>query len=97
MSEQELNINIYIKENKAGKYIMFKREDETKEEKLYLKNRPIAFQRVIICRGIIYYRAKRQNSKRWEFVIKFFWRSDKRRAEENFLKLAKERNIWGVT
>ena|SRR5437016_1536290 len=36
MSNDKLSINIYIKENKAGKYIIFKGEDKAKEEKLYL-------------------------------------------------------------
>jgi hypothetical protein len=29
-------------------------------------------------------------------VVKFSWRSDKRRAEGDLLRLAKERNVWGV-
>jgi hypothetical protein len=36
MSDDELGINTYIKEDKAGKYIIFKGEDKAKEEKLYL-------------------------------------------------------------
>jgi len=39
MSDKELGMNTYIKEDKIGKYIMFKGEDETKEEKLYLEAR----------------------------------------------------------
>jgi hypothetical protein len=93
MSDKELGINIYIKEDKGDKYIIFKGEDKTREEKLYLEERSIVFQRVIICRRIICYRVKKQNSKCWEFMIKFSWRSDKRRAEEDFLKLIKERNV----
>jgi Fungal protein kinase len=71
MSDDELGMNIYIKEDKAGKYIMFKGEDKAKEENLYLEDRPIAFQRAIVCRGTTCYRAKRRDSKRWEFVVKF--------------------------
>ena len=99
MSDEELGINTYIKkdkDDKDGKYIMFKGDDETKETKLYLDERPIAFQRAIVCRGTTCYRAKRQKSKRWEFVVKFSWRSDKRRAEGDLLRLAKQRNVWGV-
>jgi hypothetical protein len=36
MSDEEWGINIYVNEDKAGKYIILKGEDETKEEKLYL-------------------------------------------------------------
>jgi hypothetical protein len=78
MNDKKLGTNIYIKEDKAAKCIVFKGEDEAKEEKLNLENRPITFQSATVCRGTICYRAKRQNSKRWEFVIKFSWRSDKR-------------------
>lgn len=75
---------------------MFKGEDEAKKEKLYLDKKPIAFQRAIVCRGTTCYRAQRQNSKRLEFVVKFSWRSDKRRAEGELLRLAKERKVWGI-
>jgi hypothetical protein len=87
ISDDELVTNTYIKEDKASEYIMFKGEDEKKEEKLYLEDRPIAFQRAILCRGAICYRAERQNSKRWEFVVKLSWRSNKRRAEGGLLRL----------
>ncbi len=43
MSDEELGMNIYIKDDKIGKYIIFKRDNEMKEEKLSLKNRPITF------------------------------------------------------
>jgi hypothetical protein len=64
ISDKELSMNIYIKENKIGKYIVFKGEDETKKEKLFLENKSITFQRAIVCKGTTCYRAKRQNSKR---------------------------------
>jgi hypothetical protein len=43
MSDEELDINTYIKEDRISKYIMFKGEDKAKEKKLYLEGRPIAF------------------------------------------------------
>jgi CTP:phosphocholine cytidylyltransferase-like protein len=43
ISDNKLGMNIFIKEDKASKYIMFKGEDKAKEEKLYLKGRPIIF------------------------------------------------------
>jgi hypothetical protein len=43
MSDEELGMNTYIKEDGIGKYIMFKGEDKAKEEKLYLEGRPICF------------------------------------------------------
>jgi hypothetical protein len=63
ISDDELGMNTYVKEDKADKYI-FRGEDERKEGKLYLEDRPIAFQQAIVCRGTTCYRAKRENSKR---------------------------------
>ncbi|KAI9776690.1 MAG: hypothetical protein M1839_009417 [Geoglossum umbratile] len=96
MSDEELGLNTYIKEDIYGKYIMFRAEGKTKEEKLCLEEEPIAFQHAIVCRGTTCYRAKRVGTKSWEFVVKFSWRSDKRQAEGELLRLAKERGVWGV-
>lgn len=94
MSDEELGMNTYIKEDKEGKYIVL--EEETKKDRVYLEDTPIAFQRAIVCRGTACYRAKKRGSQRWQYVVKFAWRSDKRQAEGELLKLAKERNVWGV-
>jgi hypothetical protein len=96
MSDEELGLDTYIKKDKNSKYIMFKGEGMTEEEMLYLEDKPIALQHAIICRGTTCYRAKRSGAKDWEFVVKFSWRSDKRRAEGELLQLAKERDVWGV-
>ena len=43
ISNEELGINTFIKKDKIGKHIMIKGDDEIKEEKLYLEDKPIAF------------------------------------------------------
>jgi hypothetical protein len=96
MRDEELGLNTHIKEDKHGKYIMFKGGGETEEEKLCLEDEPIALQHAIVCRGTTCYRAKRLDAEDWEFVVKFSWRSDKRRAEGELLQLAKERGVRGV-
>ena len=96
MSDEELGLNMFIKEDDIGKWIMIKGEGKAKEERLDLDDQPIAFQRAIVCGGTTCYRAKRQGVSRWEFVVKFSWRSDRRLAEGELLKLAKEKQVWGV-
>jgi hypothetical protein len=59
INNKKLNMNIYIKEDKISKHIIIKGEDKTKKQKLYLEDTPIAFQRAIICRKTICYRAKK--------------------------------------
>jgi hypothetical protein len=95
MSNKELGMDTYVNVDEIGKYIMFKGEDRTERERLYLEDEPIASQRAIVCKGTTCYRAKRENSK-YEFVVKFSWRAERRTAEGNLLKLAKGKNVWDV-
>lgn len=76
--------------------IMIKGKSQAKEKRLDLEDQPTAFQRAIVCRGTNCHRTKRQGVSRFEYVAKFSWRSDKRRAEWELLQLAKERHVWGV-
>lgn len=71
MSDEELGLNMFIKEDDVGKWIMIKGEGQAKEERLDLEDHPIAFQQAIVCRGTTCYRAKRQGLSRAEFVVKF--------------------------
>lgn len=96
MSDEELGLNTFIKEDDIGKWIMIKGEGKTKEERLDLDAQPIALKRAIVCGGTACYRAKRQGVSRWEFVVKFSWRSEKRLAEGELLRIAKEKQVWGV-
>jgi hypothetical protein len=65
MSDEELRMNTYIREDEVGKYAIFKGEEMPN-----LEDRSITFQRAIACRETTYCRAKRQNSKRSESVVK---------------------------
>ncbi|KAF2453067.1 hypothetical protein BDY21DRAFT_388293 [Lineolata rhizophorae] len=94
MSDEQLGVDTFIKEDKEGKYVVL--EEEAKEEHVYLEDKPIAFQRAIVCRGTACYRARKRGSQQWQYVVKFAWRSNKRQAEGELLRLAKERNVWGV-
>lgn len=96
MGDEELGLDTYIIREANEIYIRFKGEEMTAEEKIYLENQPIAFQHSIVCRGTTCYRAKKQGSTDWEFVVKFSWRSALRPDEGKLLELAKERGVWGV-
>lgn len=95
MTEEQLGMNPYFKEDRMGKFIEFRGEGK-KKERFYLEDKPIVFRRAIMCRGTACYRAKKRDSKRWEHIVKFAWRSDKRQVEGELLKLARQRRVWGV-
>src|SRR5437667_8372563 len=50
MSDEELGLNTYIKEDEHGKYIIFKGDGATESETLDLEDQPSAFQHAIVCR-----------------------------------------------
>lgn len=50
MSHAQLGLDTFIEKDEIGRWVMFKEEGKTKEEKLYLEGQPIALQRAIVCR-----------------------------------------------
>jgi hypothetical protein len=68
----------------------------TSLEKLYLEDQAIALSEELVGEGTTCYRAKIPVSDRWDYVVKFKWRLASERPEEELLKLAKEKNAWGV-
>lgn len=96
MSDEELGINTFIKNDEQGKYIMLKGDDRADVERIYLQDQPIAFAPDLVCNGTTAYRAKGVDSKEWEFVVKFTWRLVDSRQEEDILRLIKQRKVWGV-
>jgi hypothetical protein len=96
MSDNELGIDTFIERHGKEQFITVVESGSGAERRLQLDPEPIAFQRAVVCRGTSCYRAKRVGVKDWEYVVKLSWRSDKRRAEGELLKLAQERGVEGV-
>ncbi|KAG9240328.1 hypothetical protein BJ878DRAFT_571127 [Calycina marina] len=91
MTDAELGLNTFIKRDENGKFIV------TRDVRISLEDKPIASTKAIVCRGTTCYRGRRSDSTDWEYVVKFAWPSDKRHREGDFLKLAKERGVKGIT
>ena len=47
MSDDEMGLDTHIKEDKISRYMLLKGDGE--EDRLYLEDKPIAFQQAIIC------------------------------------------------
>ncbi len=73
MSDSALGMDTYIKKEGNSRYIEIKKDGKQENERLYLEEKPIAFQRAIVRRGTTCYRAKRHDSQSWEYVVKFAW------------------------
>jgi hypothetical protein len=89
MTDAELGLNTFIRRD-GDKYIV------AQGVRICLEDKPLAWQRAIVCRGTACYRGRNKGPGIWEHVVKFAWPSDKRCREGDLLKLAKERGVKGI-
>jgi hypothetical protein len=94
MGPDQLGIDTIIQSDASGKYILLNQHAGGLEERVCLESEPIFTRPSIIAEGAIAcYRARRSDSRRWEFVVKFVWRLETERPEERLLAMTKERNV----
>ncbi|KND86276.1 hypothetical protein TOPH_09086 [Tolypocladium ophioglossoides CBS 100239] len=96
MTDRDLGRSDIVDNDEAGSYITLEDAAQTSLGKLYLEDQPIALSEELVGEGTTCYRAKMLGSNRWDYVVKFKWRLARDRPEEELLKLAKEKNVWGV-
>ncbi|KFZ22993.1 hypothetical protein V502_02529 [Pseudogymnoascus sp. VKM F-4520 (FW-2644)] len=89
MTDAELGLNTFIRRD-GNKYIV------AQCVRICLEDKPLAWQRGIICRGTACYRGRNKDPGGWKHMVKFAWPSDKRCREGDLLKLAKERGVKGI-
>ncbi|KAK2731597.1 hypothetical protein FQN57_003279 [Myotisia sp. PD_48] len=95
MSDAELGLDIFIKNNKDGlKKITVEAPGTKQKIDLNLDLVPLCLQHAIVCRGTCCYTARLGDSI--EGVAKFSWVSDKRQSEIELLELARQRGGKGV-
>jgi serine/threonine protein kinase len=96
MTDQDLgNINV-IRTDNSGSYITLDDALGPLSGKLYLESQPIAFREALVGTGTTCYRAKMPGSDRWNYVLKFKWRWARERSEDELLKLARKKHVWGA-
>uniref|UniRef100_A0A8H7KA90 Fungal-type protein kinase domain-containing protein n=1 Tax=Bionectria ochroleuca TaxID=29856 RepID=A0A8H7KA90_BIOOC len=96
MTDQDLgNINI-IETDKYGRYIILDGAVTPSLGKLYLDSQPIASSEGLVGNGTTCYRARMPDSNRWNYVLKFKWRWARERPEDELLRLAEEKCVWGA-
>ncbi|KAI3328899.1 FunK1 protein kinase [Xylariaceae sp. AK1471] len=96
MTDQDLGKISIIETDKDGSYIILDSEVMPSLGKLYLESQPIASRKGLIGTGTTCYRAIMPGSNRWNYVLKFKWRWARDRPEDELLKLAKKKCVWGA-
>ncbi|KAI6083218.1 FunK1 protein kinase [Hypoxylon rubiginosum] len=93
MTDQDLGKSNIIKTDESGSYVIL---DTSSMGKLYLESQPIVFRERLVGTGTTCYRAKLPDSNRWNYVLKLKWRWARDRPEDELLKLAKKKCVWGA-
>ncbi|KAK4169908.1 hypothetical protein QBC43DRAFT_374958 [Cladorrhinum sp. PSN259] len=96
MTDQDLGENSIIGTDKEGSYVTLNDGATFSLPKLYLENQPIASREGIVGNATTCYRARLPDSDQWTYVVKFKWRWARERPEDELLRLAKEKNVWGA-
>ncbi|SLM36384.1 protein [Lasallia pustulata] len=96
MSDEELGLDTFAEWDGEDRFITITEDATGKERRLQLESHLIAYQRAIVCRGTSCFRASIPSSEDPRYVVKLSWTSDKRRAEPDLLRLARERGVEGV-
>ncbi|KAF9765556.1 hypothetical protein IL306_002147 [Fusarium sp. DS 682] len=96
MTDQDLGQINLIEADEGGSYVILDTTGMPSLGKLYLESQPIAFREGIVGTGTTCYRARIPDSNRWDYILKFKWRWARERPEDELLKLAKEKRVWGA-
>lgn len=89
------NSNITETDN-GGSYIVLDGVAKPSLRKLYLESQPIASRADLVGTGTTCFRARLPDSKQWDYIVKFKWRWARERPEDELLKLAVEKGVWGA-
>ncbi|KAK3933963.1 hypothetical protein QBC46DRAFT_429750 [Diplogelasinospora grovesii] len=97
MTDQDLGKINMIETDKGGSYIILDSVAMPSTlGKLYLESQPIASREGLVGAGTTCHRARTPDSNRWNHVLKFKWRWARERPEDELLKLAKKKCVWGA-
>ncbi|KFY34525.1 hypothetical protein V494_06702 [Pseudogymnoascus sp. VKM F-4513 (FW-928)] len=97
MTDQELGKLDMIKTDEGGTYATPDSAETPSLGKLYLESKPIASSEQLIGTGTTCYRARMPDSKQWDYVVKLKWRWARDRPEDELLKFATEKSVWGFS
>ncbi|KAJ0121961.1 hypothetical protein J7T55_002472 [Diaporthe amygdali] len=96
MTDQDLGKTNIIETDNGGKYIILDSMEMPSLGKIYLESQPIASRGGLVGTGTTCYRARLPDSDQWNYVLKFKWRWARERPEDELLKLAKKKCVWGA-
>ncbi|KAM4062554.1 hypothetical protein HRG_011264 [Hirsutella rhossiliensis] len=96
MNDEELGLDIFTDRDGDGRLIYIEQDGASGRKRLRLDSQPFTHQRAIVCRGTCCYLTKPSDAEDWSCVSKLSWTSDRRKPEEDLLRLAHQRGVEGI-
>ncbi|CAG9946221.1 unnamed protein product [Clonostachys rosea f. rosea IK726] len=98
MTDAELGLSDLIRHDEIGPFITLKKDAciTRTSTTLRLADRPLAIPEDMVRKATTCYKAKLPDSDRWDYVVKFKWRLRDDIPEDQVLRHAKKRNVWGL-
>lgn len=97
MTDQDFGNGNIFEVDSVGRYIVTDSLSIPPSGKLYIESQPIASRSDLVGTGTSCYRARLPDSQDWKYVVKFKWRWARERPEEELLKMAANKGVWGAT
>lgn len=97
MTNAELGLSNIVPHDDLGPCIKLKKDASITlaSQALYLGH-PLATPEDLVSKATTCFKARLPDSDRWDYVVKFKWRLKDDIAEEQVIRHAKERNVWGL-
>lgn len=96
MTDQDLGNSNIIEVDTGGRYILTDSVAIPPSGKLYIESQPIASREDLVGTGTTCFRARLPDSQDWKYVVKFKWRWARERPEDELLRLAISKGVWGA-
>lgn len=98
MTDAELGLSDIIKHDGMGPYIALKENAciTLTGPMLRLEDRPLATPEDLVSKATTCFRARLPDSNRWDHVVKIKWRLRDDIAEDQVLRYARQRNVYGL-
>ncbi|KAJ0168216.1 hypothetical protein CTA2_8440 [Colletotrichum tanaceti] len=98
MTDAELGLSDIIRHDGVGPFVTLKKDACTTltSSTLRLANRPLAIPEDMVSKATTCFRARMPDSDRWDYVVKFKWRLRDDIPEDQVLRHANKRNVWGL-
>lgn len=98
MTNAELGLSDIIKHDTMGPFITLEKHASITltSQTLRLADQPLATPEDLVSKATTCFKARLPDSERWDYVVKFKWRLRDDIAEDQVLRLAKKRNVWGL-